>query len=81
MKNYFFVLLSLLLIAFPRPAGARGAAGARGLVKAQTQKPNIVLIFIDDMGYGDIGPFGSTKNRTAKNHGAPDMLFYRPKRI
>jgi levanase/fructan beta-fructosidase len=22
-------------------------------------KPNIVLIFIDDMGYGDIGPFGS----------------------
>ncbi len=27
-------------------------------------KPNIVLIFIDDMGYGDVGPFGSTKNRT-----------------
>ena len=25
--------------------------------------PNIVFIFIDDMGYGDIGPFGST-NRT-----------------
>lgn len=27
-------------------------------------KPNIILIFIDDLGYGDIGPFGSTKNRT-----------------
>src|SRR5262245_4115175 len=27
-------------------------------------RPNIVLIFIDDMGYGDIGPFGSTKVRT-----------------
>lgn len=26
--------------------------------------PNIVVIFIDDMGYGDIGPFGSTKNET-----------------
>ena len=26
--------------------------------------PNIVLIFIDDMGYGDVGPFGSVKNRT-----------------
>jgi len=27
-------------------------------------KPNIVMILIDDMGYGDIGPFGSTRNRT-----------------
>jgi len=27
-------------------------------------KPNVVLIFIDDMGYGDIEPFGSTKVRT-----------------
>ncbi len=31
---------------------------------AEAVKPNVVLIFIDDMGYGDIGPFGSTKNRT-----------------
>jgi arylsulfatase A-like enzyme len=27
-------------------------------------KPNIVLIFADDMGYGDIGAYGSTKIRT-----------------
>ncbi len=27
-------------------------------------KPNIIFIFIDDMGYSDIGCFGSTKNRT-----------------
>ena len=26
--------------------------------------PNIVLIFIDDMGYGDIGPFGNTSHKT-----------------
>ena len=31
---------------------------------AATTKPNIILILADDMGYGDIGPFGSTKNRT-----------------
>jgi len=29
-----------------------------------TDKPNFVLIFIDDMGYGDIGPFGNTVNQT-----------------
>jgi len=27
-------------------------------------KPNFVVVFIDDMGYGDIGPFGSTINKT-----------------
>ena len=27
-------------------------------------KPNIVIMFIDDMGYGDIGPFGNTINQT-----------------
>jgi arylsulfatase A-like enzyme len=33
------------------------------LTAAET-KPNIVLIFIDDMGYADIGPFGNTQVRT-----------------
>ena len=31
---------------------------------AETTPPNIVFIFIDDMGYSDIGPFGNTKVRT-----------------
>jgi arylsulfatase A-like enzyme len=31
---------------------------------AADSRPNIVLIFIDDMGYGDIGPFGNTTNLT-----------------
>lgn len=35
---------------------ARGAEAPR--------RPNVVLILIDDMGYGDVGPFGSVKNRT-----------------
>ena len=33
---------------------------------ATGKKPNFVLIFIDDMGYGDIGCFGSKANRTPK---------------
>src|SRR5688572_26496212 len=28
---------------------------------AETRPPNVVLIFIDDMGYADIGPFGNTE--------------------
>lgn len=31
---------------------------------ATARKPNIILIYMDDMGYGDVGCFGSTKNRT-----------------
>ena len=31
---------------------------------ADITKPNFVVILVDDMGYGDIGPFGSKLNRT-----------------
>ena len=31
---------------------------------AEPQKPNVVIIFIDDLGYGDIGPYGATKQKT-----------------
>lgn len=37
-----------------------GVAVAAG----EQTKPNIVLFFIDDMGYGDIGPFGATLSET-----------------
>jgi len=40
-----------------------GMLSARANIGAAAP-PNIVLIFIDDMGYGDIGPFGNTKVRT-----------------
>jgi arylsulfatase A len=49
------VLLTIALL-FAVAASARAEPAAR--------LPNIVLIFIDDMGYGDIGPFGNTKVRT-----------------
>lgn len=67
----FLALTASLLLAPPLSGVARHeheAPPSLGVARhepgAQVSKPNIVLIFIDDMGYGDIGPFGSTKNRT-----------------
>ncbi|MFP6765094.1 MAG: sulfatase-like hydrolase/transferase, partial [Planctomycetaceae bacterium] len=39
-------------------------AAEQNIPSSETTRPNFVLIFIDDMGYGDIGPFGSQQNRT-----------------
>ncbi len=47
-------------------AGA-GVSGQVSRVRAGSEggaKPNFVLILCDDLGYGDVGCFGSTKNRT-----------------
>ena len=46
-------LLSLLLLL-----------NALSPATATAAPPNIVIIFIDDMGYGDIGPYGATKQKT-----------------
>ena len=51
MRSLLPMLAITMLLAAP---GALVAA----------DRPNIILILIDDMGYGDVGPFGSTKNRT-----------------
>jgi arylsulfatase A-like enzyme len=32
--------------------------------QGEVRKPNIIIVFIDDLGYADIGPFGATKQKT-----------------
>ncbi len=49
MKTFSLLIACLFLAASPLHAAT---------------KPNLVIIFIDDMGYADIGPFGATKQRT-----------------
>ncbi len=48
--------------ALAAAASLPGCAAVRGAPSAG--RPNVVLILIDDMGYGDIEPFGSTVNNT-----------------
>lgn len=55
--KYMFIFVAMLL-ALPAAPGALGAA--------ETAKPNIVVVFIDDLGYADIGPFGATKQKTPR---------------
>lgn len=50
-RNRISLLLASLLAIIP-------------CVHAENSKPNFVVIFIDDMGYGDIEPFGSKVNQT-----------------
>ena len=40
---------------------------------AATETPNFIVIFCDDLGYGDLGCYGSTKNRTPHIDGLADQ--------
>lgn len=49
--NYFSAMLLLFTVSFQSFA-------------ADKRPPNVVIVYADDLGYGDLGCFGSTVNRT-----------------
>ncbi len=49
------LILSMLLQSVSNCVSALGR---------ESSIPNIVVVFVDDLGYADIGPFGATKQRT-----------------
>lgn len=61
-----FTLPLVLAVApvFAAPSGLRAAPGERGSPDCAEARPNFVVINVDDLGYADIGPFGSKINRT-----------------
>ncbi len=50
--------------SFPPVVVVLCALASHLLCAQAAPKPSLILILADDMGYGDIGPFGSVKNRT-----------------
>ena len=58
-----YTIVGLLAAAFFQDLSITVAAGSGG----NTDRPNIVIIYIDDMGYADIGPFG------AKGYATPHL--------
>lgn len=56
-KNHVFIILGLL-------GGQLLCLASEKPLRQAQDMPNVVLMFIDDMGYGDIGPFGNTVNQT-----------------
>ena len=60
------ILLAMISLAISAIAADTANADNKPGDKADDKAtpPNVVIIFIDDLGYADIGPFGATKQRT-----------------
>jgi arylsulfatase A-like enzyme len=75
-------LISAALLLAPATGVAQSASSAAKTANdVAGTKPNVIVIFVDDMGYGDIGCFGSKKNRTPRldkmaEEGARFTSFY-----
>ena len=58
MRSVATVLVAAVVLA----SGVSPAAGQAQ--PARAERPNVVLIITDDVGYGDFGPYGVTDIRT-----------------
>ena len=52
IRNVVFIFLIIL------------SCSLKGTAQKDSSKPNFIIIYCDNLGYGDIGPFGSEINRT-----------------
>src|SRR3989339_238214 len=65
MNRREFLAGSLMLLTGCHVPGERRTNNSRGGSSVATvDRPNIIFILADDLGYGDIGAYGQTKIRT-----------------
>ncbi|PHS13204.1 MAG: arylsulfatase, partial [Blastopirellula sp.] len=47
-KRYLSIVIAALMVSFTQAAGSHAA-----------DKPNVIFVLVDDMGYSDLGCYGS----------------------
>ena len=62
MKNFIpYCILSLVLIFF---LSCKEKNNDPGVTETTNSKPNIIIIYADDLGYGELGAYGATELKT-----------------
>ncbi|MCY1722745.1 arylsulfatase [Prolixibacteraceae bacterium Z1-6] len=61
MKRRYVIFVSLIL-SFSLFIGCKSKRGETQ--QGQSSKPNVVIVYLDDLGYGDVGAYGATKLKT-----------------